>query len=127
MILSNCTKQDIDKALGVVNDEFDNNVRLNNYQQLSRTGLRHRVTLRVIDSKGEGAHISRHMEPFTGKSRRTTSACWHVHGRFFDALPYGTRITTRGKVVMAGDMWDDFNIGSIMYPIYASESCRCGL
>jgi hypothetical protein len=126
VILSNCTKEDIDKALAEVNREYDNNVRLNNYAQLSRTGLRHRVTLRVLNSHGSGAHLSRSMEAFGRKARHTTSACWHVHGAFFDALPYGTRIFSRGKVRMAGDMWDDMNIGSIMYPVYASESCECG-
>lgn len=125
MILSNCTKQDIDKALADVNGEFDGNIRLNNYQQLSGTGLRHRVTLRVPDSHGKGVHLSPHMEAFGHKPRHTTSACWHAHGRFFDALPYGTRIRTNGKVIMAGDMWDDFNIGSRMFPIHASESCEC--
>jgi len=124
MILSNCTKDDIDGALDSVNQKYKGNIRLNNYQQLSGTGLRHRVTLRVIDSKGEGAHISRHMEIFGGKPRHTTSACWHVHGHFIDAL-YGTKITSGGRVFNAGDMWSDFNAGSVMFPLYASDSCNC--
>lgn len=125
MILSNCTKDDIDKALAKVNEEFDHNIRLNNYQQLSGTGLRHRVTLRVWDSHGSGAHLSKLMVSYGHKVRHTISACWHVHGRFFDTLPYDTRITTKGKPFMAGDIWDDFNIGSVIYPVYASESCDC--
>jgi len=126
MIISNCTKKDIDQALDITNQEFNNNIRLNNYQQLSGTGLRHRVTLRVKDSHGSGAHLSRYMEPFGHKPRRTISACWHVHGTFFDALPYGTKIYTGGKLHMAGDLWDNFNIGSTIYPIFASDSCNCG-
>jgi len=125
MILSNCTKRDINKALAHVNHRFAGNIMLNNYQQMSGSGLRHRVTLRVLDSHGEGAHISRHMEAYGHKARRTNSACWHVHGEFFDTLPHGTRITSLGKVVMAGDMWNDFSIGSVMFTIFASESCNC--
>jgi len=125
MILSNCTKDDIDGALDSVNQKFNGNIRLNNYHQLSGTGLRHRVTLRVIDSHGNGAHISRRMEIFGGKPRHTTSACWHVHGHFFDALPYGTRITSGGRVFNAGDMWGDSIGGSVMCPLYASDSCNC--
>lgn len=123
MILSNCTKGDIDQALATANWNFNDNIRLNNYKQLSGTGLRHRVTLRVIDSHGEGAHLSRSL--FGKKARHTTSACWHVHGCFFDALPHGTKISNRGKLFMAGDMWDDFDIGSVIHPIFASESCNC--
>ncbi len=126
MILSNCSKKDIDHALSAVNQTFSDNVKLNNYQQLSGTGLRHHVTLRVLDYSGSGAHLSRNMEPYGYKARRTTSACWHVHGRLFDALPHGTKITSNGKVTMARDMWDDFSTGSAMYPMYASDSCKCG-
>lgn len=125
MIVSNCTKKDIDLALDHIKQRFNGNVRLNNYQQLSNTGLRHRVTLRVNDSHGGGANLSRHMEQFGHKARHTTSACWHVHGYFFDALPHGTKIYSRGKLTMAGDMWDDFSVGSIAYPMYASDSCEC--
>ena len=123
MILFNCTKADIDKALSIVNEKFSGNVRLNNYQAIRLDPGSHRVTLRVLDSHGSGAHLSMHM--YTGRSRRTISACWHVHGTFFDALPYGTRIRSNGKVTMAGDMWNDFNVGSTMYPCYASDSCEC--
>ncbi len=125
MILSNCTKADIDHALEFVNQKFYGNIRLNNYQQLSKTGLRHRVTLSALDSHKDGAYLSRRMEAFGHKARHTTSACWHAHGTFFDALPYGTRIYTMGKLHMASDMWSDTNIGSQMYPIYASDSCEC--
>jgi len=126
MILSNCTKADIDKALEAVNRVFGGNIRIKNYCQLSGTGLRHRVTLRVIDSHGDGAHLSRYMEAFGHKARHTISACWHVHGKFFDNLPHRTKITSMGKVTMAGDLWNDFNVGSVLYPIYASDSCECG-
>jgi len=125
MILSNCTKVDIDHALDSVNQRYEGNIRLNNYQQLSGTGLRHRVTLRVNDSHGKGAHISRSMEVFGGKPRRTTSACWHVHGHFFDTLPYGTKITSGGRVFNAGDMWSNFDVGPVMHPMVANESCNC--
>ncbi len=125
MIISKCSKADIDYAIIEVNARYNQNIKLNNYECLNGIGTRHRVTLRVLDSHGPGAHLSRAMEAWGHHARRTTSACWHIHGQFFDALPSGTKIQSRGITLRAGNHWLDFNVGSIMYPVYASESCLC--
>lgn len=63
------------------------------------------------------------------KRRRIASACWHVHGHFFDAL-YGVNkkavIVSRGnKITNDYGNWEDTNIGSQMYPYYFSDACNC--
>ena len=62
--------------------------------------------------------------------RMTGSACWHVHGKFFDCL-FKLRkdifITSRGsRTDINGGNWQDYNIGSQIHPLMASEACACG-
>lgn len=116
-MIINAKHEDIQKALDTANKEFDNNLEFNNFQRLSDS--RHRVTLRVKSSRGKGARLGH------DQRRHLISACWHAHGTFFDNLPEGTRIQTRGNTTYAGDRWEDFDIGSIVAPYYMSEACEC--
>lgn len=121
-MIINTTHENIQNALDKANKEFNGNLKFNNFQRLS--DARHRVTIKVKDSHGKGARLG--FPDFnTGKQRHLISACWHAHGTFFDALPEGTKIITRGKAIYAGDSWEDFNIGSIIRPLYMSEACEC--
>jgi len=61
------------------------------------------------------------------------SACWHVHGTFFEKLLI-VKPTARILSTMAGKVleitkdsgnWQDLNIGSDRNPVYASEACEC--
>ena len=141
-MIINATHEDIQKALDLTNKEFDNNIEFNNFQRLSDT--RHRVTLRVKESHGKGARLASYQSALYRKKdcdifrmteddyqwglkhrRHLINACWHVHGTFFDNLPVGTKINTRGNITYAGDQWEDFNIGSQMFPYYMSEACEC--
>lgn len=132
MLIRNVTKEDLEKALDAVNVKYNNNITWRNFQYEGPSrggGNTYRVTLKTKDARGPGGAkgISRMIwgtgPEFTG------SACWHVHGNFFASLfginPKAT-IRSRNKTIdESGGNWEDFNIGSQMSPVYASEACEC--
>lgn len=71
------TREDLLRALSVVNAGYENNVAFNrlDFDGDSRTNF----TLRVYSSQEKGARHS-------GTGRRMVSACWHVHRDFLAAL-----------------------------------------
>ena len=133
MLIKHVTRADLENALAAVNTLFGDNVKFNRCDVANNNGDRWNVTLKVESSRGPGARRSH-----TG--RRMASACWHVYGEFMDALPTGARINApvvvgydrwgREKIAhrdrSPGDEWQDWNIGSIMSPLYYSEACECG-
>lgn len=125
MLLRDVTREDIEVALEAVNELYDGNIKFKRFDYAGRTrkgGDKYNVTLTVKDSSKAGSRRSR-------EGRRIAAACWHVHGEFMDALPEGAEIVTstaNGRMVKSpGDYWEDYNIGSIMYPMYASDACEC--
>jgi len=131
MIIRNVTENDLKEALAQINQKYENNVTWNSFKQIGKTTFN--VTLRVKDSKKAGHRIA-YWAYVNGKIRRLPYACWHVHGDFFDALLEinpNAKIKTHGRYVykegndVVGN-WEDWNIGSIMYPLYYSEACECG-
>jgi hypothetical protein len=124
MIIKGVTRAEIIVALQVANESFDGNLMFNRYPEyLGRTRdgkPRFRLTLKVANSRGMGAKLGP-----TG--RHTVNACWHAHGKFFNALPEGTIIEAAGKTFTVGDDWQDWNIGSMLHPMFFSEACECGL
>lgn len=124
MIVSNVTLAELEAALQETSNRFGGNVRWNRSPEaLNRACTRFRLTLRCVSSAREGRSIRRN--PFTHHTRNLIFACWHVHGTFFDFLPVGATILSRGQRIHPHDAWVDFNIGSVLYPCYASESCSC--
>ena len=123
------TREELEKALAMVNERYDNNVTWNDFERLNGSGTRFRITLRVKDSHGKGGKLG-HENPRNGRQRHTINACWHVHGHFFEALLEINEdivIKTAGRTVdKNGGNWHDWNIGSLMYPRYFSEACECG-
>ncbi len=129
MLIKYASEDQIVHALEVANEYFDGNLRFN------RTGPRGKhwlVTLRVHDSHGPGHRLTPPRYLFwgnlneQGKQRRLISACWHAHGRFIDALPESAVVlTARGLKIHPGDPWNDFNIGSQMFPYQTSEASEC--
>lgn len=117
MLIRNVSLTDLEMALGDTNDAFENNVIWNRSPEPVGKGFR--LTLRVKDSKGAGARRSH-----TG--RRLVSACWHVHGTFFDALPEKAVIRTSDSITHPNDEWQDRNIGSMFQPLMHSDACECG-
>lgn len=126
MIAKNCTAQDLYKALVMVNREYDDNVCFN--RQPEAIGKRIRFTLRVVSSRGMGARYGQCLTT-KGNRRHLTSACWHVHGHFFERLfeivPDAEIVANGKSITRSYGNWEDRNIGSIMYPLYYSEACDC--
>ena len=113
-----CTKEDLFKALDKINEKYGGNVEFNRFDDKG-------FTLRVKSSKGPGHRLSQ-----SSPQKRMVSACWHVHGDFFDAL---FEVNPDAYVISLGDKriskdrgnWADWNIGSRMFPMYFSEACEC--
>lgn len=123
MKATNVTKQDLFTALELTNKVFDDNITFNRYpESANNKGTAFNFTLQVLSSKGKGARRG-----FSGQ--RMISACWHVHGVFFDKLfsINEKAIIKTGKKEITIDYgnWDDFNIGSQLRPLYFSEVCDC--
>ena len=132
MIVKNVTRQDLQKALDLVNGLFSGNVIWNRAPEyIGRDRYGHdklRLTLRVKDSRGPGARLS--IPHLRGdKQRHLISACWHVHGHFYDALPPEAviQVSIRDGMhnISPGDRWHDWDCGSRMHPAYMSELCEC--
>jgi len=139
MKATHCTTTDLQAALNIVNKKYEGNIRFNPNSNLPK-----RFTLRVNNSKGLGAALSmgylmkyyyaetsEFARSAFGKvnKRHTGSACWHVHGDFFEALfvinPAAV-ITARGnRIDMRGGNWIDYNVGSQVFPVYAANCCDC--
>lgn len=111
-------------------DKYAGNVVLKTYdpKQLPRAGWFINFTLRVKDSHGPGFRYG-----FSG--RHTISACWHVHWDVLEALfeefP-DARFKSAFYSANGQDDWENKaaesayrNVGSPMYPRYASEMCDC--
>jgi hypothetical protein len=126
----------MNSALDIINQRYDNNIIWNRAPE--PVGKKLRFTLRAKNSRGPGAKISYNHVGFGGKPRYTTSACWHVHGYFFEALldinpsaVIQTSIKFKSTPIYkdeAGTIhnnWQDWNIGSFMYCIPYSTSCGC--
>jgi hypothetical protein len=144
MKIKNVDKTELYKALAQLNQKYDHNIAFNNITQYGKYFL---VTLRVINAnKKNGSVVGRKLnQSFLtyGKGIRANgSACWHVHGDFFDILlkiqPKAIIRTKMTTIFVARDYstedpfktkivgnWQDTNIGSIMHPIMYSEACEC--
>lgn len=129
MIIRNVTGRDLDRALDLTNQKYDDNIQFNRVERMSASRGNHgstwRVTLRVKSSTEPGHRMSPY-HPWTGKQHRMVAACWHVHGTFFNNLPAGAVINTglSGRTV-PGAEWHDPQVGSKMNPAYLSELCEC--
>ena len=113
------TAQQLHDALKHVNTLFSDNIVFKSGP--TQTGNRQQFTLTVKDSSAPGGRLSH-----TGN--RVSAACWHVHGRFFEYLfSDGVELIIAGDKRMQSnlDNWQDWNIGSMMQPMYYSEACNC--
>jgi hypothetical protein len=122
MKVYNTTIEKMNEALKMVNQKYDNNIIWNRKPE-NTSGNCIQFTLRVKDSKKSGARRSH-------SGRRLPSACWHVHGDFFDSLieiESEARIVTGGKITITkdGGNWQDWNAGSAFNPVSMSELCEC--
>jgi len=117
---TNATITELKIALKELNKHFDGNIK---FKRLDQSGNRSNFTLTVQNSSGPGGRWS-------AQGRKIAAACWHVHGHFFDILFIinpDTWINSVGrKVTKESGNWQDWNIGSQMFPFYYSQSCECG-
>jgi hypothetical protein len=133
MLVRNAKIADLEKALKRLNKKYKNNIV---FKTLEQKGKAISFTLTAVQSKRRGArtHINYN---FNGskKVKYSSHACWHAHGHFFeelflvapDAYIAPTRMTCGQGIDADGGNWQDTNIGSEMYPLYASEACECAL
>lgn len=149
MIISNVSHGYITlhQALQNVNKQFDDNIVFLECEPTSRTKKRWKVRLKTLSYDKPGYRR-------THLGRRHPSACWHVHGYFFEELLIlepKARIYSASKKIYAlpehrvtelpdrltvwhehlkdgyiqvGN-WVDRNIGSVIQPLYFSEACDC--
>lgn len=129
MIAKNVTKDELYLAMDKVNELFENNITWN--REPEKIGKRFQFTLytKSVEKPGHRLGLPSPTYDAIYKPRRLRSACWHVHGEFFDALfdinPDAV-IRSNGKVVdIDNGNWIDWNAGSQMYPVYMSELCEC--
>jgi hypothetical protein len=136
MKATNCKWEELQEALKEVNKKYDNNIRFNpDNNGCQRFTLRAKIKSERETNKGCSISVYSMMSRysnFIGKKqnkRYTGSACWHVHGDFFDALfkiNQDAVIWSRGlKIDKNYGNWENYNIGSILYPVYASDCCDC--
>lgn len=109
-MLTNATFSQLNEALRHLNKRYSGNISFNNLTQ--ETKNRVRFTLKA--KSGEpGSRLST-------SGRRLPKASWHAHGYFFDALfalDPNIWVKSRGhKITKDAGNWEDFNVGSIMFP-----------
>jgi hypothetical protein len=123
MIIKNVTRDDLEKALAMVNVKYKNNIT---WEKLEPYGKHWRARLRVRDSRGPGARLG---FGSPGSQRHLIAACWHVTGNWFDALfavnPSAVVDSLGKRITKDHGNWVDRNIGSQVYPMMWSEACEC--
>ncbi len=140
MLIKNTSITELTEALVKVNEKYDGNIKFREIKAQSQVETRFRLTLQVVTTKGPGHRVgytysdlkTRSGKPYKGK--RMIYACWHVHGDYFDCLfdinpKVEIRVGGQGKNVVyksKKDNWEDFDVGSRMFPAMLSELCDCG-
>lgn len=139
MVVKNVSMEDMNKALEETNKLYDNNVI---FKSIEWKGKNIKFTLTVKTSKGKGSKLSiSGLMGFGNPKKRVCAACWHVHGHFFDSLlTHNSKgiidISMSNKKIYAiADFdsvsihgnWEDYNVGNPYHPVYASETCECGM
>lgn len=126
MIARKVTGFQMDQALSKLNEKYSGNIRWNRFDQ---NGSFIRFTLKCKSSKEPGHSIGC-CPTKAGRPRRSISCCWHVHGDFFDVLfvvnPEAVIMSRGERIDKDGGNWQDFNVGSMIQPLRASDKCQCG-
>ena len=128
MIIRNVTKDDLFKALEIVNKKYENNILFDYEPKPKGKAWQVKLTVRNSNKKNgsvSGSRLGQSGIMGYGIVHHIKAACWHVHGDFFDALPPKRKIICGRVVYNPGENWQDFNIGPIMNPVYYSEACDC--
>jgi len=120
MYARKCSINELHEALAKTNEIYNGMVEFNRNPTKTSKGVH--FTLKMKNNKCKGHSVSH-------SGRNINSACWHVHGDFFDMvfmINKDASILSLGKPINRfNGNWQDYNVGSMMQPKYASESCNC--
>jgi hypothetical protein len=120
MYARNCTISQLEEALFRVNLLYDDQVLFNCPPTQTRQGIKFTLKVRTNRSKGHG---------ISWMGRKLSTACWHVHGDFFEclfAVNPDAKVYSLGKLITKDyGNWIDFNRGNWATPRFASEMCEC--
>jgi len=133
MQFKNVSQIEMQKALDVVNRKYGDNVQFGRLDNKGKTII---ATLRVISAKkgAKGRKLNQSWLIYGNGIKSNGSACWHVHGDFFEALlninPKAIILSMLSKIFinengMTVGNWQDRNIGSMINPIMYSGACEC--
>lgn len=123
MEAKNVTRQELELALAEVSKRYGGNIIWNREPEaLNPAGTRFAFTLRTKGYENGGYRR-------THSGKKNPSACWHVHGYFFEALlaiqPDAVIRTGLAVIDRNGGNWQDRNIGSLFQPLLFSDACDC--
>ena len=117
MKAKNVTVEGLNKALNLCNEMHGYKLIWNRAPEKQGNFLH--FTIRSEKSKIHGASVS-------WSGRNSCSASWEAHGHFFecvlDLFPEAEIRTAKATITATGGNWQDFEIGSMMYPMMASEN-----
>jgi hypothetical protein len=140
MIIKNVSRENLESALEMVNLRFANNIA---FLKLEPVGRRFRVRLKAQNSHGPGGRLAvypikarRSPIDITGRNGKPLQdrhvgncCCWHVHGYYFEELfkvqPYAVIVSKGNTITKYAGNWEDYNAGSSIAEVYASECCHC--
>ena len=117
MQVKNISIDQLEQAVSDVNIIYDYKLMFNRYPE--RKGNYLHFTIKSEKSGIKGARLS-------WSGRKLTAASWHAHGYLFDAIldiePKALIKSLDKTIDINGGNWQDWNCGSIMQPIYMSET-----
>jgi len=123
------TRAELTEVLGILNNKWDDNIDME-VRSSGYSYLNVRLSAKSYDKPG-WRRSADHMywDGKVHKGHRMKWACWHVWGDFFDilfAVAPDAICRSRGmKITKNEGNWEDFDIGSMMYPVQMSEVCEC--
>lgn len=110
------SKLQVEMAIDAVNEKYGYKLQMRNDKQISKN--RFQFTLRSEKSGIPGSC-------YTHSGRRTVNASWFAHGYFFEELfkidPDVVVWSRNNMITVDRGNWEDYNVGSIFSPVYASE------
>jgi hypothetical protein len=120
------SKEDLERALVKVNKKYENNICFHPDTDLESKPLNFRLWTKSYDKPGYKVNTWQYSYGWSKNCKRHPSACWHVHGHFFEAL---FEINPNAKVYSNGTAitkdegnWIEQNGG---VTISNDETCNC--
>lgn len=139
MQVKNSSIAELESALKIVNKKYDNNIQ---FKRIDKMGNKVIFTLKVKNAnkkhgttKGRAlnyGYVMKQQNPNypSGSYASSGSACWHVHGEFFEALlsinDNAVITSVIGTIDKNGGNWQDKEVGAPYYGyLMMSDLCEC--